>query len=295
MKKIFCIPGAGASAVMFLPWVRDIKDNKDLKLCMLEIPGRGMRKNDEPLNDIDELADVFVKKIQTQLEEDETYSIYGYCFGAIIAYEVCRRIEKKDMQKPEYLFFSSIGSPENKKIAEPVFSNYCFRNEITNMFSHYFPPQLFSNQKSLNYVTEVYTRKTYEKYDRFKKIMRTDLEELKFDENMVLESEKELEKIINFANATMEVFSYDQEMLNNYADAVKNPYVLDIPLIVIRGENDTFTDEDDINEWQDYCDNKFESRTIHGNHFSFEEGKDEILDIMTTTLMDNSETQIIEI
>ena len=37
MIKLFCIPGGAASATAYLPWVKLL--DKDVKLCLLEIPG----------------------------------------------------------------------------------------------------------------------------------------------------------------------------------------------------------------------------------------------------------------
>ena len=31
---------------MFLPWMKELNGSEDFKLCLLEIPGRGMRKKD---------------------------------------------------------------------------------------------------------------------------------------------------------------------------------------------------------------------------------------------------------
>ena len=108
MKKLFCIPGAGASAVMFLPWMKELNGSEDFKLCLLEIPGRGMRKKDTPAKTMEELVDVLIQKIDIQLKPDESYVIYGYCFGAIIGYELCRKLRMLGKKEPEHFFCSSI-------------------------------------------------------------------------------------------------------------------------------------------------------------------------------------------
>ena len=108
MKKLFCIPGAGASAVMFLPWMKELNGSEDFKLCLLEIPGRGMRKKDAPAKTMEELVDVLIQKIDIQLKPDESYVIYGYCFGAIIGYELCRKLRMLGKKEPFFAVLSDL-------------------------------------------------------------------------------------------------------------------------------------------------------------------------------------------
>ena len=47
MVKLFCIPGGAASATAYLPWIKLL--NSNIKLCLLEVPGRGLRRNESSM------------------------------------------------------------------------------------------------------------------------------------------------------------------------------------------------------------------------------------------------------
>ena len=280
MKKLFCIPGAGASAVMFLPWMKEVGDSGEFKLCLLEIPGRGMRKKDTPVTTMDELVDVMIKKMDIQLKPDESYVIYGYCFGAIIGYELCRRLRELGKKEPEHFFCSSIGSPGNAKIAEPVFANRSFRGEIRQMFVRYFPEQLFTHTDSLGQITELFTQRAFDKFDETKCIQSVPLDELMESCGGLAAKEENLERIVDFANDALEIFQYDQQMLLDYSHSAHEPFLLECPLTVMRGVEDTLTGEEDLLEWKDYCDGGLSVKTVCGNHFTFEESRGEIMTII---------------
>lgn len=280
MKKLFCIPGAGASAVMFLPWMKELNGSEDFKLCLLEIPGRGMRKKDAPVKTMEELVDVLIQKMDIQLKPDESYVIYGYCFGAIIGYELCRKLRMLGKKEPEHFFCSSIGSPGNRKIAEPVFANHSFRGEIRQMFVRYFPEQLFTHTESLGQITELYTQHAFDKFDETQCIQPVSLDELMQDCGELAGKEENLARIVDFANDALDIFQYDQQMLLDYSHSEHEPFLLECPLTVMRGEQDTLTGEADLMEWKDYCDGGLALKTVCGNHFTFEESRDEIMGII---------------
>lgn len=292
MTNIFCIPGAGASAVMFLPWMKDLQGREDVKACMLEIPGRGMRKKDQSMKTMEELVDALLKKIDIQLKDEDEYVLYGYCFGAIIAYEMCREMERRGMRLPAQLFFSSIGSPESPKIAEPVFKNTSFQDEIRQMFIRYFPPQLFSNTESLQRITAAFTDRVFEKFAITGRLENVTLEELGEELVQLSQKEENIDAIMKFANEALQTFEYDQEMLLNFANGEKKDYLLPVPVTVMRGIEDTLTEQNDLEMWRDFCKDDFRAVTVCGNHFTFEESKDEILNVILDAV-DNMDSVMI--
>lgn len=115
MTKIFCIPYAGGSANLFLKWVPYLSDN--IELIPLELKARGSRFNECSYSNLEEaVSDIYTLLIK-EVNEDP-FSIYGHCMGAIIAYEVCKRIQVNQRKNPVKLFISGMQPPhlkENKK------------------------------------------------------------------------------------------------------------------------------------------------------------------------------------
>ncbi len=293
--KLFCIPGAGASSVMFLPWVKQLRNNEEITPCLLEIPGRGIRKKDEPVDTIDQLVDVLLKKISIQVQEGEGYALYGYCFGAIVAYEMIRKLKKNGGKMPDYFFISSIGAPDNAKIAEPVFSNESFRDEVSRMFVRYFPEQLFCDTKNLDLVTKIFTEKVFDDFRTTGKLSPVPIEVFKKQKVQGLECESELERIVAFANDALMVFEYDQKMLLQYTAEKREKCMLPCTCMALRGEHDSLTTMEDLTGWNSYCDKPLKMVTVEGNHFTFEESREEILNAMLEVMRTKKTMTILDI
>ncbi|WP_037298578.1 thioesterase II family protein [Ruminococcus flavefaciens] len=109
MMNLFCIPCAGGSAYMF----RKIGEMlpPDIKLCPLEIPGRGSRFNEELESDLSSVANDLYESIKDRLDED--YCILGFSMGGILAYELCCRLMSHHRKMPGSVFILGSEPPEH--------------------------------------------------------------------------------------------------------------------------------------------------------------------------------------
>lgn len=82
---------AGGSASVYYPMSRELPGDWDLAL--LDLPGRGKRFSDAPLQDMDELIALAVDDLQPLI--DVPYALFGHSLGAILAIEVARTMEAR--------------------------------------------------------------------------------------------------------------------------------------------------------------------------------------------------------
>ena len=102
--KLFCIPGGGASAFVYWKYTKYL--NKNIKLCLLELPGRGLRKREEPVNELHAVVDDLYAHLVEELNKTPGcgYMLLGYCYGGILAYELYQKIRREGIQEPFHIF-----------------------------------------------------------------------------------------------------------------------------------------------------------------------------------------------
>ncbi|MDN4524090.1 thioesterase II family protein [Fictibacillus fluitans] len=109
--QLFCIPYAGASATMYMPWTNLVEDH--IHIRPVELAGRGSRFDEPPsLNFSDALDDVLQQIIP--LADKGPYAIFGHSMGAVLAFEVYYQLLNKKYPKPSHLFLSGRPAPREK-------------------------------------------------------------------------------------------------------------------------------------------------------------------------------------
>ncbi|MFG2043718.1 thioesterase II family protein [Dactylosporangium sp. NPDC048998] len=87
---VYCLPHAGGSASVFLPWSK-ADDQPDLVFVPVELPGRGTRLFDNPLSTMDRVTDELLTVLATR-PPGRPFVLLGHSMGAQIAYETARRL-----------------------------------------------------------------------------------------------------------------------------------------------------------------------------------------------------------
>ena len=123
-----------------------------IQVCPVELPGRGRRQGEAAINDVARLADVLADSLPLQVcvsshldtqrpmykpkyahssamsyaltiggsvaLQDKPYALFGTCLGAIVAYEIARRVrDKKHAPMPVAFFPSAVSAPHLYAIA----------------------------------------------------------------------------------------------------------------------------------------------------------------------------------
>lgn len=151
--KLFCLPYAGGSSVIYSSWKRHI--NRSIDIYPIELAGRGKRYNDLFYNTMDEAVEDIYTIIEDKIKEHEEYAFFGHSMGSILVYEVCHKIQKNNIKQPCHIFFSGHGAPHIKKECDQIYHlpDEEFKKEILNLGGT--PKEIFENEELANFVLPI--------------------------------------------------------------------------------------------------------------------------------------------
>jgi medium-chain acyl-[acyl-carrier-protein] hydrolase len=105
--RLFCFPYAGGSTHIFRRWPESLPDF--VEVCAVQPPGRGGRLGEEPFKRLDELVDAAASALGPFI--DMPFAFFGHSMGAMIGFELARRLRCLGAQAPEYLFVAACRAP----------------------------------------------------------------------------------------------------------------------------------------------------------------------------------------
>jgi surfactin synthase thioesterase subunit len=111
---LFCLPYAGGGVTSFRQW--QALAPKAVAIHPVELPGRGRRAREKPLDDYASLVERLAEEIAQTVRQvttcgDPTYALYGHSSGGRFCFGVASRLESMDILPPSHCFVSSIGPP----------------------------------------------------------------------------------------------------------------------------------------------------------------------------------------
>ncbi|MBQ4844007.1 thioesterase [Pseudoalteromonas sp. MMG013] len=107
-QNLFCFPYAGGSGQMYLDWDDKVPDG--CQVFGVEFPGRGRRFSDPLQANITDLVDMLYANIKSKLTRP--FSFYGHSNGALVAYELAKKISRELGLTPKNLFISAKVAPQ---------------------------------------------------------------------------------------------------------------------------------------------------------------------------------------
>lgn len=148
MIKLFCLPYAGGSAMMYNRWGKYL--DPGIKLMPVELAGRGRRIDDAFYCNRQQAVDDVFRLIEPQTDTSP-YAIFGHSLGAMIAYEVVQKIRLLGLPAPQHSFFSGQGAPHvippEKKIYH-LMNEASFKKELIELGGT--PPEFFEYPEMLD-------------------------------------------------------------------------------------------------------------------------------------------------
>jgi len=105
--RLFCFPFAGGGAAAYREW---LVAAPWLDVCPVEIPGRGERFSEAPQDKLQAMVAVVEAAIDTAL--DIPFAFFGHSMGALVAFELARRLRAKSRPLPLHLFVSAHRAPQ---------------------------------------------------------------------------------------------------------------------------------------------------------------------------------------
>lgn len=106
--RLFCFHYAGGSAGLFSDWHRDLPAWLDI--CPVQLPGRGLRYKEPPISNLDTLTSDLLAGLSGHFE-GVPYAFLGYSMGALIAYDLSRKLAEAGMCLPKRLFVAAQKAP----------------------------------------------------------------------------------------------------------------------------------------------------------------------------------------
>jgi surfactin synthase thioesterase subunit len=104
--RLICLPHAGGGGATFRSWSAGLPDGVDL--CAVRLPGRESRLREPLLTRMSDVVSELVGAFDDML--DLPYALFGYCSGALTAFELARLLEQAG-RPPAHLFVCACPSP----------------------------------------------------------------------------------------------------------------------------------------------------------------------------------------
>jgi medium-chain acyl-[acyl-carrier-protein] hydrolase len=105
--RMFCFPHAAGSAAIFRPWPSRLPEA--VEVWGLNLPGRGSRLLDPLVDRLPPLVEAIGEAILPLL--DRPFVFYGHSMGALVSFELARRLRRRQRPQPAHLFVSSRTAP----------------------------------------------------------------------------------------------------------------------------------------------------------------------------------------
>lgn len=110
--RLFLFPYAGGAPSSFNKWATEFPN--DIEVSIVHYPGRGSRFNEPPIKELFVLVEKIANAVQPEL--DKPFFFFGHSFGAMLAFELARRISPQ----PQILFVSACGAPHIQNLNRPI-------------------------------------------------------------------------------------------------------------------------------------------------------------------------------
>jgi medium-chain acyl-[acyl-carrier-protein] hydrolase len=106
--RLVCLPHAGAGAAGYRAWGRSLPPA--VGVCPVQLPGRESRIGEQPYQRVEPLVAELAEVITRQVAPP--YALFGHSLGALVAFELARRLRRIGAPAPAHLFVSGRHAPQ---------------------------------------------------------------------------------------------------------------------------------------------------------------------------------------
>jgi medium-chain acyl-[acyl-carrier-protein] hydrolase len=141
--RLFCFPYAGAGASVFRPWA--MAAPPEIEVYGVQLPGRESRFKEPLFTQIAPLIDPIITNLRARL--DQPFAFFGHSVGALIGFEVTRRLQQRSLPMPQRLFVSARQAPQLLLPDQPL---HCLSTaNLKEKLLHYggTPPAILQNDE----------------------------------------------------------------------------------------------------------------------------------------------------
>ncbi|MDA1578604.1 thioesterase II family protein [Bacillus tropicus] len=143
---LFCFPYAGGSGSIYSKWKNYLHPSIELK--PIQYAGRGIRFQEDCYDDMNHAVNDILEYIYEVIGNCD-YAFFGHSMGGLIAYELCKEIESRNLNAPVHIFLSGVKPPNF--IREQKVSNLPekeFKDVILNLNGT--PKEILNNQQLMD-------------------------------------------------------------------------------------------------------------------------------------------------
>lgn len=106
--RLFCFPYAGGGALTYRSWPEALP--AEVEVCPIQLPGHESRLREPAFEKLGPLVDALVPELLPFL--DRPFAFFGHSMGAMIGFEVARRLRAKGIGGPQQMFVSGRRAPQ---------------------------------------------------------------------------------------------------------------------------------------------------------------------------------------
>lgn len=114
--RVFCLPYAGGGASLYRPWSQAFPET--IEVCAVQLPGREQYIARTPFTRLPPLVEWLTHEISPWL--DRPYLFFGHSMGALISFELTRRLRDLHKPQPELLCASGARAPHIPNPHAPI-------------------------------------------------------------------------------------------------------------------------------------------------------------------------------
>ena len=114
--RLFCFPHAGAGALIYRSWQDSLP--ADIEVCPIQLPGRGTRLMERPFTQLTPLVEALAQALAPLL--DMPFAFFGHSLGALVSFELARRIRRQYGRHPVRLLVSAARAPQIPQRESPI-------------------------------------------------------------------------------------------------------------------------------------------------------------------------------
>ncbi|MEV1085165.1 thioesterase domain-containing protein [Streptomyces sp. NPDC050211] len=107
--RLFVLHHAGGSHLPYRTWPAALPGTWDVRL--LDAPGHGLLLDLPQITDAGRLADFLLDTIEPELTGP--YALFGHSMGALVSYEITRRIVERGLPPPVWIGLSARAAPQS--------------------------------------------------------------------------------------------------------------------------------------------------------------------------------------
>lgn len=168
--RLFCFSYAGSGASIFRGWADALPP--DVDVWAAQLPGRETRVAEQPLRRMPPLVDALQEAITDHL--DVPYVFFGHSMGALVAFELTRRLRAAGEPVPAQLFLGAFRAPQ---LPNPNIRIYHLPDEVlkTVLLKEGTPQQVLENEELMKALLPT-LRADFELCDTYEYTEQTPLE-----------------------------------------------------------------------------------------------------------------------